>query len=408
MWCKFLLLVTFFVVCFSANPDAHKDMVTIVRNKGYPIEEHFVQTKDGYILGVFRIPYGRDETQDAIHLHKPVVFLQHGLLDSSYTWVNNLPSQSFAFILADAGYDVWLGNSRGNTFSQRHTTYLKNSDEFWMFSYNEMAKYDIPAMINYVLEFTKHEKLAYVGHSQGTIQMFAAATFDASINDKIAIYGAFAPVAFLEHCESFLLKLLARLNIQTIFTLLGVDEFLPGTNVINRIAPGYCTFNSDLCNDMSMLVFGPSKDINESRLSVYLSQTPADTSVRNMIHWIQAIENGRFAMFDYGSKEENYEHYNNNKPPSYDLSKLTMPIALYIGANDYLADVADVSTLVSLLNPNIIVSQTIIEGFAHMDFVWGIDAYELVYDPFISQIKQYLGSGITSINGTHHQVCMMV
>ncbi len=37
-----------------------------------------------------------------------------------------------------------------------------------------MAKYDIPAMLRYILHATGFEKLAYVGHSQGTIQMFAA------------------------------------------------------------------------------------------------------------------------------------------------------------------------------------------------------------------------------------------
>lgn len=40
------------------------------------------------------------------------------------------------------------------------------SEEFWDFSWHEIGFYDIPAMINYVLETTKTDKLDYIGHSQ--------------------------------------------------------------------------------------------------------------------------------------------------------------------------------------------------------------------------------------------------
>ncbi|CAF4799223.1 unnamed protein product, partial [Rotaria sp. Silwood1] len=61
---NFLLLVS---LCYSVlqsqvqkhDPDCDYNITQLIQSKGYPCEEHKVITNDGYILGVFRIPYGR-------------------------------------------------------------------------------------------------------------------------------------------------------------------------------------------------------------------------------------------------------------------------------------------------------------------------------------------------------------
>ena len=104
----------------------------IIRYHGYPVEEYDVVTDDGYIINIQRIPHGRNGSLSEAG-SKQVIFLQHGLLSASSCWVLNLANESFGFILADNGFDVWLGNVRGNTYGLRHVKYPVDSDEFWDF-----------------------------------------------------------------------------------------------------------------------------------------------------------------------------------------------------------------------------------------------------------------------------------
>ncbi|XP_072141346.1 gastric triacylglycerol lipase-like [Dermacentor andersoni] len=170
----------------------------LIEARGYPVESHQVVTDDGYVLGLYRIPRGRVETEEASKTRTDMtttgcdgasrapVLIMHGLLASAITWVTNYADQSLGYVLADAGYDVWLGNIRGSTLSRKHVNISADSDvRFWNFSFQEMIEYDVPATIDYILRETGKPRVGYVGHSQGTLVMFGLLSAAPAYNDKV-------------------------------------------------------------------------------------------------------------------------------------------------------------------------------------------------------------------------------
>ena len=66
----------------------------------------------------------------------------------------NYSDVSPAFVASRAGYDVWINNSRGNTYSRKHIFLDPDNDsaEFWDFGWEEMGRFDIPAVVDYILD----------------------------------------------------------------------------------------------------------------------------------------------------------------------------------------------------------------------------------------------------------------
>lgn len=104
--------------------------------------------------------------------------------------------KSIAFILASKGYDVWLGNHRGTKYARNHVKLDPDTDqEYWKFSFVEMGEQDMPASINYVRNLTGVGKVSYIGHSQGTTQMFHGLAINQEYwKRRVNVFIACAPV----------------------------------------------------------------------------------------------------------------------------------------------------------------------------------------------------------------------
>jgi len=327
--------------------------------------------------------------------------LQHGLLDSSGAWVLNDPSEGLAYLLADNGFDVWLGNSRGNYYSP----VPNDTKAAWSFTYDDMAQYDIPAILSYVTQTTGQSQVAYVGHSQGTTQMFAAASLSADVRAKLSIFVALAPAAYVQHQTSFLVSLMADLDIDQILLLFGGKSFLPETPLMKIIAQVFCgpsRCTEPFCEDVIFALCGKNSNVtdnlNSTKMEVYVSHTPAGTSVLNMAHWAQAVRKGKFQMYDFG-QQGNMQRYHQPNPPQYDLSKIQIPVAIFSGGQDALADPQDVKRLVSELPSSSIVYQGFVPDYQHLDFTWGINARSVIYGEVLSLLQRY-GQGVANVGAT--------
>ncbi|XP_064488554.1 lipase member K-like, partial [Ornithodoros turicata] len=367
----------------------------LIRSKGYPAQEFQVTTTDGYVLSLQRIPSD---------MGTPVL-LVHGLLSSAVEWVINFPNQSLGFLLADAGYDVWLGNFRGTPYARGHLRYSDKDSEYWRFSLDQVALYDIPTLIDFVLSRTGRRQLFYAGFSQGNTALWATLADLPQYNDKvyhclqwqrpryrefpffrqIRLAIALAPVATMNYIKSparFLVPFSPLLTGASVW--LNRGRLLVGNESIKRATYFLCESPLRyLCVLPTYFLFGVNlPQVNITRLPVYVSHIPSGAAKRNVQQYAQIIRARNFVKYDYGT-EGNLQRYGQARSPAYDISKITAPVALFYSQGDFFANPQDVAYLRRNL-PNVVFEYLIPEpSFAHLDFVLGVNAVEVLYKPII-------------------------
>ncbi|XP_054839916.1 lipase member M-like [Eublepharis macularius] len=290
---------------------------------GYPSEEYEVLTVDGYYLTLNRIPGGASAAVQSGS--KAAILLMHCLLMEGSVWVANLPNNSLGFMLADAGYDVWIGNNRGNSWSRRHQHLTIDQEEFWDFSIHEMGIYDLSAITNFVLQKSKQEKIYYAGHAQGS-------------SIELSLLSPRLRAFVAQKCSQQLIDVLCK---QALFLFSGFNE----------------------------------KNLNESRADVYVSRFPDYTSVKTLIHWTQVAKAGKPRYFDYGP--ENLDKYNQTTPPLYRIEDITVPIAMWSGGQDWVCQLKETEELKSRLKS--VIHYKHFPDWNHWDFIWGLDAPQRLY-----------------------------
>ncbi|XP_068625216.1 lipase 3-like [Battus philenor] len=332
------------------------NFTTIAARYGYVSEEHTVMTDDGYILTMFRIPRGKACRSS---MKPPPVLLMHGLLQSADSWVDAGPSSGLAFLISDACYDLWVGNVRGTYYSRRHVRLDPDLDaEFWKFSTHEMGILDLPAIFDYVLTRTKSDDLMYLGFSQGSRIFFTMCSDTSGYCDKARISIHIAPAAIVTNTRSISVRALVEgyaviaPSLSSPVTL----EVLPKGGLVQKIVSTLCRktlFAATVCKLILTVIdsYDPGSVTTETA-SVLYDHFPAGTSASTLAIYGQNIISGRFQRYDYGLTE-NLKIYGTAQPTPYDLNRISTPVVLIYGNNDFVVNPLDVK-LLSTQIPNVL------------------------------------------------------
>lgn len=359
------------------------DIVDIVHAHGYKVHEHVVQTKDGYLLSIHRI-LPKDKT---FNTNRKVIYMHHGLLTNSELFVlGETTSKCLPFLLVNEGYDVWLGNNRGNKYSRKHL-YLSSKDKkFWDYSLDEFAMFDIPNSIDYILDITKEKKITYIGFSQGSAQGLASISLNNQLNDKIELFIGLSPAMIPKGLNNPVCSFFVNSAPNSLYRLFGKRAILPSV-VFWQMLMGPSLFETVVDKSLVFLFNWKSKNIPIIQKKIGYPHMFSPSSVKSVLHWFQIINRKRFQMFDEGGSSGSKLVYlsgasiKNNRVAPFPTQTIKVPCLFFYGKNDMLIDM---DKTLNLLNCKTDVVK--LDGYEHMDTLWANDVENSIFKVIVSEL----------------------
>ncbi|PSN46893.1 hypothetical protein C0J52_17567 [Blattella germanica] len=316
--------------CYSAM-----DLISNCRCRG---EKHHVTTTDGYKLEMHRIQH----CHPAPNIKgKPVVLLMHGFFSCSNDFILQC-NQSLGFKLAELGYDVWLGNVRGSTYSREHVDLHTDIPDYWNFR-------------------------------------------------RIRVAVALSPIAHLGDTTDKLLKSLAKISepLKEVIGKTRDKEVFPHLNLYSDLALKTCCISEDSCRKFfTATTLKETNNMDASILPQIMCYDPTGSSLGTFSHYLQLINSGKFCMYDWG-KDKNLEVYDSVEPPEYPLEEITCPVYMIASQKDELATYTNVRRTCEKIGDNCELYVTPDSTLSHSDFLFSRQAPYEIYNIVIEYINRH-------------------
>ncbi|XP_063728762.1 lysosomal acid lipase/cholesteryl ester hydrolase-like [Symsagittifera roscoffensis] len=396
----FLLLNALLAIMpLVVEPEVFATSCQLAEMYNFDCTEHSVTTKDGYILTVHRVnkqssklkkppetSANMSEKSNGRLAENKIALLMHCLECDSSVFLTNTAKKSLGFMLASSDIDVWLGNVRGTYYSKKHRKLSIEDEKYWDFTWQEMAWYDLPAIVDYIKSATNQQKIYYIGQSQGTLIGLTQFAQDPDLEASIKRSYMLSPFVTLQNIRSPVKYFLGLLY--TYGKFIGDRHFFPFSHTTaSKLAALFCPKN---VQGFCLMVyrhfsgFSSPDNLNPSRISVYFAHAVSGTSLKNVRHYAQLHVQKTAAYFDHLDSDVNLRAYGVEKPPIVDVSNVDIPVALFAGDTDWLVSEVDVQYLKDRL-PNVFYFKNCTD-FAHLDFIWGTHADDCAYRTIVSDI----------------------
>jgi lysosomal acid lipase/cholesteryl ester hydrolase len=242
---------------------------------------------------------------------------------------------------------VWLPNTRGTKYSFSHNHLSRDSREYWKFSIDEFAIFDVTAVVDHVLLTTGADKVDYIGFSQGSAQALIALSLDEELNHKVHRMIGLAPAmkpkskSIIDQelgnpSVSYLIDTLSPLILYPIF---GTKSFLPIAETLKNYSNP--KINSFIIRKFVWFLFGwgTQNQGPKERQELLYHNLYGYTSIQNIVHWLNIIHKGQYHEYNPPNTWLMEIIYPLPKVyPFYPTKHIRVPIDLFCGSCDNLSD----------------------------------------------------------------------
>jgi len=260
-----------------------------------------------------------------------------------------------------------------------HREFKRNDPMFWDWTIEDLALYDLPAMIEHVCKATGYDRITLIAHSQGAGSAFIAMSqgMRPDIGEKLSCFIALSPAVYSgPHTTTTLFTTLQKIDWDTWVRLFGVLDFIPLMRLSYEYVPS-AVFFSTIGYAMFAYLFGWT-DTNWllRRKTKQFRFTPTPVSSASIFWW---CGKGGFAQRRCILDPSMPKWFDRRFPP----------VAIYYGGSDTLIDVDALIERLKCQETEVKVIRTLkLDQVEHCDFYYAADAVEWCFSSFVEDIEQ--------------------